>query len=503
MNRRRRSISRNLCLSVFICGSLGSPAPGMPESEANGEWGPPRMETTVWLGNRRLLFERIDLSQPSAPDVLPAVYARFDVDGPTPCRIDNRQPSASAEVRAACRGLPIDRRGASLHFTLPGPGQYFVRQGDAGSKDYLLLFADAADEATLRGPWTDVTGRGIRPSETAVQTQAIQALLDECMARSGGGKLRFPPGVYRSGSLRIGSNTRIHLDSGATLKAADDPACFGAEFLLVRDADNVAIEGRGTIDGNALTLRAIDPSVTHRLHGLAIQDSHNVSVSGIMLRNVCDWNVHVLRSDHVKVRDLIILAHKDGLAADSSSDVTFAHCFVQSTDDTSLVCTRDQRPAERILIRNCLFRSLGAAMKIGSLTEAPIRDVTFERCEAFATDRGISIETRNRVAAIQRIRWTDLVVDLARYKEESSGMLLDVRTVEGGRGFELRDCVIENVRANPLRPSRISAGDGPPLSGLVLRHLELHPDPSLGAGRKLFELDRADGVEFESIAIHR
>ena len=50
-----------------------------------------------------------------------------------------------------------------------------------------------------------------------LDTEAIQAALDTC-CQKGGGTVLLPGGhIYKSGSLIIGSDTELHLESGAVL----------------------------------------------------------------------------------------------------------------------------------------------------------------------------------------------------------------------------------------------------------------------------------------------
>lgn len=83
------------------------------------------------------------------------------------------------------------------------------------------------------GEVIDVAARGVSGEGAEVQTEEIQALLDECAARPEGGVVHFSAGVWRTGPLRIGSRTTVHLAAGAVLKAADDPFLFESEFLLI------------------------------------------------------------------------------------------------------------------------------------------------------------------------------------------------------------------------------------------------------------------------------
>jgi hypothetical protein len=94
--------------------------------------------------------------------------------------------------------------------------------------------------------------------------KAIQSAIDAC-AKAGGGMVYLPPGDYTSGTLFLRSHIRFYLEAGATLFASKDhsiyslPAPYTGQkdkgwlnsLLMGVDLENVTIEGRGTIDGQA------------------------------------------------------------------------------------------------------------------------------------------------------------------------------------------------------------------------------------------------------------
>ena len=105
-----------------------------------------------------------------------------------------------------------------------------------------------------------------------LDTAAIQAALDEC-AKTGGTVLLPGGHVFKSGSLIIGSDTELHIESGAVLKGSENiedyarfadldtrrdvPSYVNCEYagkpanyiLFAAGARNVRITGFGTIDG--------------------------------------------------------------------------------------------------------------------------------------------------------------------------------------------------------------------------------------------------------------
>src|SRR5438876_7336645 len=80
---------------------------------------------------------------------------------------------------------------------------------------------------------------------------AIQKAIDAC-AKAGGGTVYLPPGDYTSGTLHLRSHVRFYIASGAILFGAEQDSAFDTDGLLVgEDLENITIEGRGTINGQA------------------------------------------------------------------------------------------------------------------------------------------------------------------------------------------------------------------------------------------------------------
>src|SRR5687767_14863216 len=80
---------------------------------------------------------------------------------------------------------------------------------------------------------------------------AIQKAVDACAA-AGGGMVYLPPGEYSSGTIKLKSHVRFHIEAGATLFASLNRGTFDKGALLYGEGlDNITLEGRGLVDGQA------------------------------------------------------------------------------------------------------------------------------------------------------------------------------------------------------------------------------------------------------------
>jgi polygalacturonase len=83
------------------------------------------------------------------------------------------------------------------------------------------------------------------------------------LVKTGGGKLVIPPGIWLTGPVRLQSNIELHLEAGALLQFTSDYKQYPLMVLNIKgekdvqsaspifgeDLENVAITGRGVIDG--------------------------------------------------------------------------------------------------------------------------------------------------------------------------------------------------------------------------------------------------------------
>jgi uncharacterized secreted repeat protein (TIGR03808 family) len=120
----------------------------------------------------------------------------------------------------------------------------------AGVAGALAMPADAARATPLTSSLgRDVTQFGVRPGSADDQTKALQRAIDEA-ARTRT-PLALPPGVYRTGMLRLSSGTQLIGVRGATKLVFTG----GASMLSGEGADSVALTGIA-LDGGGVPLPA-------------------------------------------------------------------------------------------------------------------------------------------------------------------------------------------------------------------------------------------------------
>jgi uncharacterized secreted repeat protein (TIGR03808 family) len=120
----------------------------------------------------------------------------------------------------------------------------------AGAAGALAVAPSAARAAQLTSTLgRDITQYGVRPGSPDDQTRALQRAIDEAARTQT--PLALPPGVYRTGMLRLESGTQLFGVRGATKLVFNG----GASMLSSEGADRVGLNGI-TLDGGSIALPA-------------------------------------------------------------------------------------------------------------------------------------------------------------------------------------------------------------------------------------------------------
>src|SRR5438034_4660004 len=158
---------------------------------------------------------------------------------------------------------------------------------------------------------------GIYSDGITLNTRSIQFAIDY-IHQQGGGRLVFDVGRFLTGSIHLKSDVTLHLLEGSVLLGVLNPFDYdrngSTALLLCEDAQNIAITGRGIIDGQG---RQVASSVSVLVHkGLSndafrndrpaveirpmliyFRSCKNIFISGVIMRNAAAW---VQTYDHCK-----------------------------------------------------------------------------------------------------------------------------------------------------------------------------------------------------------
>jgi len=326
---------------------------------------------------------------------------------------------------------------------------------------------------------------------------SIQRAVEAC-AEAGGGMVYLPPGEYTSGTIHLRSHVRFHIEGGATLFSSKNRTDYDAKddsrtaLFYGEDLDNITLEGRGTVDGQAeyewkvqdfddryikenldeflktgkkplrafpkkdcygrlvLLLRCTDV----RIEGLSFVRSPSWTINPYACRRLVIESVYI----HTSLREGV---WADGIDPDGCSDVRISNCTIETGDDAIVFYSTPiwgpALPCENITITNCRLSSASSAIKFCDGNNVCVRNVVIDNCVITDSNRGIAF-----------------------------------MTFDGG---SVSDVVISNCTIDCRRFDWFWWGDGDPLYFMSRRRFaELHPelgreDPPAGAIRNILIKD--------------
>ena len=242
----------------------------------------------------------------------------------------------------------------------------------------------------------DVRDFGAKADGQSLCTAAIQKAIDACAA-GGGGTVYLPPGTLRSGSIRLKSNVSLFLEAGCTLLGSESLDDYPRSVSAVRsytdnyvdrsliageDLQNVAIRGRGTIDGNGAKFRW--PKYLTRPYAIRLVRCRGVTVEGVTMRSSAMWMQHYLACDRVAIRGVTVYNHathnNDGLDIDGCRDVSISDCDFDSDDDAITLKSTLDRACENVTIANCAARSHCNPIKMGTESNGGFKNIAIANC---------------------------------------------------------------------------------------------------------------------------
>ena len=267
-------------------------------------------------------------------------------------------------------------------------------------------------------------------------TASIDALLLK-VEQNGGGTICFPAGQYVSGTIRLRSNMTLRLEAGCTILGSDNPDDFPvidknvvegwncpihAGLVTALYAENIAVTGRGTIDGRGYFWWG--KCGDERPRSIQPIGCKNVLIENVRIINSPMWTIHPLccsnvTISHVTIKNPYDSPNTDGINPEGCSGVQISGCSIDVGDDclTLKSGTQDdlfvkQHPCENITISNCTMVHGHGGVVIGSEMSGGVRNVVLSGCVFCGTDRGIRIKTRRlRGGTVENIRIADVVMD--------------------------------------------------------------------------------------------
>ncbi len=326
-------------------------------------------------------------------------------------------------------------------------------------------------------------------------TPAFEKAIAACHA-AGGGRVVVNPGQYLTGAIALKSHVNLHVAQGATIRFTRDtskyPTVFtrweGVEvmnyspFIYAFEQENIAITGKGTIDGNAdcqhwwpwkgrtdCGWKAGDASqeddrnhlfemaeqgvpVEQRIFGQGhylrpnfIQPYRckNVLLEDVTLYNSPMWQIHPVLCTNVTVRGLTISSYgpnTDGCDPECCTDVLIENCFFNTGDDCIALNSgrnadgrRVNVPCRNVIVRNCTMQTGHGGVSLGSQVTGGISNIFVEDCHMGTRDLWFAIRIKNnamRGGVVENVYVRNIDVKAVK----TAGVAIDFFYEEGEKG---------------------------------------------------------------------
>jgi hypothetical protein len=243
----------------------------------------------------------------------------------------------------------------------------------------------------------DPVSFGAKPDGKTLCTAAIQKAIDQCAA--GGGVVTLRGGTFLSGTIYLKSNVALQIDEGATLLGSADVADYPAtisgcrsytdlytnrSLIYGENLTNVAIQGKGTIDGQGSRFLA-QTDDKKRPYLIRMITCKKIRIEGVALRNSAMWLQHYLACDDLVVRNLRIWNHanrnNDMIDIDGCHGVRVDGCTSDSDDDGLTLKSTLNRACEDVVVTNCTISSHCNAIKCGTETHGGFKRISISNCK--------------------------------------------------------------------------------------------------------------------------
>jgi len=284
------------------------------------------------------------------------------------------------------------------------------------------------------------------------QTKCTEAFKKAISAahKAGGGRVVVGTGSFLTGAIHLKSNVNLYVSEGAVIKFSVDPNKYlpvvytrfeGVEcmnyspLIYAYEQENIAITGKGTLDGQAGNENWWGWTKTHgddirlsreqgekgvpvgeRVFGAGKElrpnmiqpyKCKNILIEGVTFRNSPMWHIHPVLSTNIIVRNVKVIGHgpnNDGCNPESCKDVLIEGCYFDTGDDCIAIKSgrnndgrRVNVASENIVIRRCEMKDGHGGVVIGSEMTGGARNVFAENCtmDSPNLDRALRIKTNS------------------------------------------------------------------------------------------------------------
>ena len=318
-----------------------------------------------------------------------------------------------------------------------------------------LLMAMLAAVVALAQPVFNIKDYGASGRKTDNARPALQQAIDAC-GKAGGGTVYVPPGEYTSGQLHLRSGVRVYLEAGATIFASLDGREFDSEktaaLFYGEDLHNIALEGRGTVDGQASyefrpnnftdfyimpnqrlmeatgkpLLRSFPIGLGKEIYPrlVLLLRCEDVRITGLKFLRSRSWTINPYACKRLTIDGVYIYSSQkeavwaDGIDPDGCQDVRISNSTIETGDDALVFYSADiwgpALPTENITVTNCRLSSASSAIKFCDGNSNAVRRVAINNVVITNSNRGLAFMVFDG-GIVEGVMISDVLIETRRF----------------------------------------------------------------------------------------
>lgn len=311
---------------------------------------------------------------------------------------------------------------------------------------------------------------GAKSDGITSNTKAIAAAIDAVVAK-GGGTVVIPEGLWLTGPIILKSNVNLHAEKGALVLFTSNydeytlvktwyegqSSWRSMSPIYAKEAENIAITGEGTFDGNGEAWRPVKKSYITKglwekflssggvltdngttwypnegaLKGsklttppgqrtekeseeikvflrpvmVSLVNCKKVLLDGVTFQNSPAWCLHPLMCEHITVSNIRVeneawAANGDGIDLESCRNALIYNSVFDAGDDA--ICMKSGKdeegrkrgiPTENVIISNCTVYHGHGGFVVGSEMSGGVRNIRVMHCTFIGTDNGLRFKS--------------------------------------------------------------------------------------------------------------
>jgi len=230
----------------------------------------------------------------------------------------------------------------------------------------------------------DIKDFGAKGDRRTINTHFIQSAIDVAESK-GGGTVHIWEGDFVTGTILLKDNVTLQIHEEATLLGSlyqddysEDIATltdgigqkFGYALIYAKGVKNVKITGLGVIDGRGFEDSFSSRKNQKRPSLIRIEDSKDITVEGVTLKNSAFWVQHYRNSTDILIDGITVISrsngNNDGIDIDGCERVKIINSSFDTSDDSIVLKSLSDRVVRDVLVQNNYIKGDKSAFKTGT-----------------------------------------------------------------------------------------------------------------------------------------